>query len=115
VAVIYGISEATAKFLKKLPKDIKRLDQIEDILSQKKQELDAIEDKGIANKFNRWRKQRVISKIEENIDNSEHTGAIGEQVALWKFNQLPDDFHVFCGVNKKLKNYIRYKGRKDLK
>ena len=39
---------------------------------EKKQELDKIEDKGIGNKFNRWRKQRTINKIEDNIDNAEH-------------------------------------------
>jgi len=31
-----------------------------------KEEFDSIEDKGLKNKFSRWRKKRQIKKIEEN-------------------------------------------------
>ena len=115
MAIIYGISEATKEFLKKMPKQIQRLDEIDDVSRELKQELDSIEDKGIGNKFNRWRKQRVINKIEDNIDNVEHAGAKGENLALGKLSELPDVFHVFCGVNKELKKYVTYRRRRDLK
>ena len=115
MAIIYGISEAEKKFLKKLPKQIQSLDAIDDVSKDLRQELDSIENKGIGNKFNRWRKQRVINKIKDNIDNIEHAGAKGEHLALEKLSELPDDFHIFCGVNKELKNYVTYRRRRDLK
>jgi hypothetical protein len=115
MAIIYGMSEATKKFLKKLPKQIQNLEEIDDVSRDLKQELDSIEDKGLGNKFNRWRKQRTINKIKDNTDNVEHAGAKGEEIALKKLSELSDDFHIFCGVNKDLKNYVSYRKKRDLK
>jgi len=115
VAIIYGISEATKEFLKKLPKEVKSLDDIDKFHREMKQEFDSIEDKGLGNKFSRWRKKRQINKIEDNIDGVEHAGAKGEFLALEKLAKLPDDYHIFCGVNKELKNYVTYRRRRDLK
>jgi len=115
VAIIYGISEATKEFLKKLPKEVKSLDDIDNVHKEMKEEFDSVEDKGLKNKFSRWRKKRQIDKIEDNIDGVEHAGAKGEILALEKLSELPDDYHVFCGVNKDLGKYITYRRRRDLK
>jgi len=115
MAIIYGISEATKKFLKKLPNEVKSLDDIDKVHKEMKEEFDSIEDKGLGNKFSRWRKKRQINKIEDNIDGVEHAGAKGEILALEKLSELPDDYHIFCGVNKDLGKYIRYRRRRDLK
>ena len=45
----------------------------------------------------------------------EHKGARGEVLALEKLSEIPDDFHIFCGVNKELKNYITYRRERNLK
>jgi hypothetical protein len=115
MAIIYGISEASKKFLKKLPKEVKSLDDIDNVHSELKEEFDSIEDKGLKNKFSRWRKQRQINKIEDNVDGVEHAGAKGEIIALEKLSELPDNYHVFCGVNKDLGKYVTYRRRRDLK
>jgi len=115
MALVYGISEATKDFLKKLPKQIQRLDEINEVHRELKQEFNAIEDKGLGNKFARWQKNRVIKKIENNIDNVEHAGAKGEIIALEKLSELPNNFHIFCGVNKDLGKYVRYRRRRDLR
>jgi len=115
VAKIYGISEATKEFLNKLPKEVQSLDDIDKVHKEMKEEFDSIEDKGLGNKFSRWRKKRQINKIEDNIDGVEHAGAKGEMLALEKLLELPDDYHVFCGVNKDLGKYITYRRRRDLK
>ncbi len=115
MAIIYGISEATKEFLKKLPKEVKSLDDIDKVHKEMKEEFDSIKDKGLGNKFSRWRKKRQINKIEDNIDGVEHAGAKGEILALEKLSELPDDYHIFCGVNKDLGKYIRYRRRRDLK
>jgi len=80
-----------------------------------KEEFDSIEDRGLGNKFSRWRKKRQINKIEDNLDGVEHAGAKGEMLALEKLSELPDDYHIFCGVNKDLGKYITYRRRRDLK
>jgi len=115
MALVYGISEATKDFLKKLPKQIQRLDEINEVHRELKQEFNAIEDNGLGNKFARWQKNRVIKKIENNIDNVEHAGAKGEIIALEKLSELPNNFHIFCGVNKDLGKYVRYRRRRDLR
>ena len=115
MAKIYGISEATKEFLNKLPKEVQSLDDIGKVHKEMKEEFDSIEDKGLGNKFSRWRKKRQINKIEDNIDGVEHAGAKGEMLALEKLLELPDDYHVFCGVNKDLGKYITYRRRRDLK
>lgn len=115
MAKIYGISEATKEFLNKLPKEVQSLDGIDKVHQEMKEEFDSIEDKGLGNKFSRWRKKRQINKIEDNIDGVEHAGAKGEMLALEKLSELPDDYHVFCGVNKDLGKYITYRRRRDLK
>lgn len=115
MAIIYGISEATKDFLKKMPKDVKSLDDIDKIHQKLTQEYDDLENKGLIAKFSRWNKKRQIKKIEENTDSKEHKGARGEVQALEKLSELPDDFHIFCGVNKELKNYVTYRRKRNLK
>ena len=115
MAIIYGISEATKEFLKKLPKEVQSLEDIDKVHRKMKEEFDSIEDRGLGNKFSRWRKKRQINKIEDNLDGVEHAGAKGEMLALEKLSELPDDYHIFCGVNKDLGKYITYRRRRDLK
>jgi len=115
VAIIYGISEATKKFLKKLPNEVESLDDIDKVHRKMKEEFDSIEDKGLGNKFSRWRKKRQINKIDDNLDGIEHAGAKGETLAIEKLSELPDDYHVFCGVNKDLGKYITYRRKRNLK
>ena len=42
MAIIYGISEATKEFLKKMPKDVKSIDDIEKIHQKLTQEYDEL-------------------------------------------------------------------------
>ena len=115
MAITYGMSEATKEFLKKLPKRVRSLEDIETVSQKLQQELDSIEDKGLINKFNRWRKQLILNNIKENTNNAEHAGAKGEEIALKKLSELPDDFHVFCGVNQELENYVTYREKRNLR
>ena len=115
MAIVYGFSQAELEFLKNLPKEVKSLDDIDKIHKKMKGEFDSIEDKGLGNKFARWRKKRQINKIEDNIDGVEHAGAKGEMLALEKLSELPDDYHIFCGVNKDLGHYITYRRKRNLK
>ena len=115
MAIIYGISEATKEFLKKMPKDVKSLEDIDKIHQKLTAEYEELENKGLIAKFSRWNKKRQINKIEENTDSIEHKGARGEVVALEKLSELSDDYHIFCGVNKRLKNYVTYRRKRNLR
>ena len=63
MAVIYGISEATKEFLKKMPKQVKSLEDIDKIHQKLTQEYDDLENKGLIAKFSRWNKKRQIKKL----------------------------------------------------
>ena len=65
--------------------------------------------------FQDGKKKRQINKIKDNIDGVEHAGAKGEILALEKLSELPDDYHIFCGVNKDLGKYITYRRKRNLK
>ena len=114
MAIIYGVSEAEKNFLKKLPKEVKSMDDIEEVERKLTTDLNELENAGIRGMFGRWNKKRKLSKIEENKDSADHRGAHGEILALEKLSELNDDFHVFCGVNKELKNYVTYRGERNL-
>ena len=115
MAIIYGISEAEKEFLKKLPKEVRSIDDISMVHQKLSEEYDSLKNKGIFGKLSRWNKKRKIDKIEENQDSIEHRGAQGEILALEKLSQLNDNYHIFCGVNKELKNYVTYKRKRNLK
>ncbi len=115
MAIIYGYPDSEINFLAKLPKEVKSIDDIHEVHKEMKQEFDSIEDKGLGNKFSRWRKKRQINKIEENKDSPLHIGARGELRVLDKLTELSNDFHVMCGVNMDLGRYITYDGKKNLR
>ena len=115
MAIIYGYPDSEINFLAELPKEVKSIDDIHEVHKEMKQEFDSIEDKGLGNKFSRWRKKRKINKIEDNIDSPLHRGAKGELKVLDKLSEPSDDYHVMCGVNMDLGHYITYNGRKNLR
>ena len=67
MAIIYGISEATKEFLKNMPKEVKSLEDVSKIHQKLTEEYDALENKGIISKFNRWNKKRKMNKISDRI------------------------------------------------
>ena len=91
MAIIYGISEATKEFLKKMPKEVKSLENIEEIHQKLTEEYGDLENKGLIAKFGRWNKKRKINKIEENTNSIEHKGARGEVPVLEQLSELSDE------------------------
>ena len=91
MAIIYGYADTEKRLLDKLPKEVESLDDIDRVHKEMKEEFDSIEDKGLKNKFSRWRKKRQINKIEDNTGTPLHHGAKGELSVLDKLDELPDD------------------------
>jgi len=113
VARIYGYTDTEVRLLDKLPKEVESLDDIARVHKDMSEEYDSIEDKGLRNKFSRWKKKRKINKIEDHKDSPLHQGAKGEQSVLDKLDELPDYYHVLCGVDMDLGRYVTYKRRKS--
>ena len=115
MAIIYGHSDSAKRFLDKLPDEVETIRDIPRVHQEMKQEFDSIEDNGLKNKFNRWKKKRQIDKIVENKESPLHKGAKGELKVLEKLCDLSNDFHIMCGVNMDLGKYISYNGEWDLR
>lgn len=115
MAIIYGQPDSEKRFLRKLPDKVEKLGDISQVHQELKHEFDSIEDNGLKNKFNRWRKKRQINKIEEHKESSLHKGAKGELRVLDKLSQLSNDFHVMCGVYMDLGEYVSYNGKWNLR
>ncbi len=75
MARIYGNTDTGVRLLNELPKEIESIDDIERVHKDMKEEFDSIEDKGLKNKFSRWKKKRKINKIEDHKDSPLHQGA----------------------------------------
>jgi len=112
MAIIYGITDTERRLLKKLPNEVKTIEDIPRVHQDMKQEFDSIEDKGLINKFKRWDKKRQINKIEKNKGSPLYRGAKGELAVLEKLSELDDNYHVLCGVRIDLGRYVTYPYRK---
>ncbi len=115
MAIIYGRTDTEKRLLDKLPKQVNSIYDIDKVQQEFQEEFDSIEDRGIRNKFSRWRKKREIKKIENNKDTPLHSGTKGELRALNTLSKLDDNHHIFCGVNMELPYYVTYNGKKNLK
>ena len=112
MAIIYGIPDSKRRLLKKLPDEVKTIEDIPRVLKEKKQEFDSIEDDGFTNRLKRWNKKRQINQIEKNKGSPLHRGAKGESIVLKKLSELDDDYHVLCGVRIDLGRYVTYPYRR---
>ncbi len=115
MAIIYGHPDSEKRFLNKLPDEVETIRDISRVQQKMQNDFDSIEDNGIRNKFNRWKKKRQINKIEENKGSPLHKGAKGELEVLEKLCELSNDFHVMCGVNMDLGKYVPYNGEWNLR
>ena len=94
-------------------KEIKKIKELE-----KKQELHIdIWKKNPEGIFNKIQKETIseIKEFDRVKKDKVYVGAKGELSALDVLSQLPNYFHVFCGVNVKLSKYVTYNGKRNLR
>ena len=67
--------------------------------------------------FNREQNDIIleIKQLQRVLDLPDYPGAIGEISVLNHLKNLGDTYHVFCDLNIKLKDYVRYKGTRNLR
>lgn len=113
MAIIYGHADSEKQLLNNYPKEVTKIEDIPKMHEYFKEKLKE-EEKGFFAPFRKWNKQRQVNKFEKNKDSPLHPGAKGELQVLKKLSQLGDNYHVFCGVNIGLSNYVTYNGKKNL-
>lgn len=114
MAIIYGRADSEKQLLNKYPKRVQKIDDINRVHKEMKEEL-ANEKGGFIGGIKKWNKKRQINKFEKNKDDPFHAGAKGELSTLDVLSQLSDDYHILCGVNLALPNYVTYNGKKNLR
>ncbi len=114
MVIIYGHAESEKELLKNYPDEVERIEDIPKMYEHFKDKLEE-EDKGFFAGLRKWNKQRQVNKFENNKDNPFHAGAKGELRVLEKLSQLSDNYHVLCGLNIGLSNYVTYNGKKNLR
>jgi len=112
VATIYGITDSERRLLKKLPDEVKTIEDIPRVHQKMEHEFDSIENKGLGNKLKRWSKKRQINKIIKNKGSPLHRGAKGELKVLKRLSELDDNYHVLCDVRIDLGHFVTYPFRK---
>jgi len=115
MAIIYGRADSEKQLLNKYPKRVQKIEDISRVHQEMKEEVEKHETKGLVNKMKIWNKKRQVNKFEKNKDDLFHPGAKGELRTLEELSRLSDDYHVLCGVNIGLPNYITYNGQKNLR
>ena len=115
MAIIYGLPDSEKQLLDMYPKSVKKIEDIDKVHQELKEELESHPDKGLVSKIQKWSKQRQVNRFEKNKDDPFHAGAGGEIEALEKLSKLSDDYHIFCGINAILPYFVRYNGHKNLR
>jgi len=114
MAIIYGRAESE-KQLDKYPKTVQSIDDIDRIHQEIRKDILTELETGIFGGIKKRNKKRQINKFEKNKDLPLDIGASGELQVIDVLSQLPDDYHVLCGVNLQLPKYVTYNGKKNLK
>lgn len=56
-----------------------------------------------------------IAHLDRIISSSDYSGAYGEVKVLKELSKLDDSYHVVCDANVSLRDYVRYRGTRNLK
>jgi len=123
MAIIYGIADSERNLLDKLPNEVENVDDIERAKEQfvKKwgkerywysgKSLDGIIFSGIK----RWYYKRQLNKFQYKKIGKLKTGTKGENKVIDELSKLDDSYHIMCGIDIELQNWVTYNGKKNLK
>jgi len=115
MAIIYGRADSEKQLLDLYPKRVQTIEDIDRVHQELRKEIQETLEEGLFAGIKRWNKKRIINKFEKSKDDPLHAGAKGELSTLDVLKQLPNDYHIMCGVNLALPKYVTYNGKKNLK
>ncbi len=105
MAIIYG--RADSEKLDQYPNQVQALEDIDKVHQDLRKEIKETFDAGVFGGIKKWNKKRQINKFEKNKDDPLHAET-SELNTLDILKKLSDEFHVLCGVNLALPDYITY-------
>jgi len=123
LAIVYGIADSERELLEKLPNEVKSIDDIDrvrkDFYRKMKKQRYGYHRKsllGIAfSEIKRFHYKRQLDKFQYKKIGKLRTGTHGENDVIDELSKLDDNYHVLCGVEIELDNWVTYNGQKNLK
>ena len=114
MARVKGKLDSEQSYVKLFPRSIRSLQDAD--LARRKMEGKLKERKlGMWTGYNKWRIKKKLRKYKTKKARTLYYGALGELETLRKLTNLNNNYHVFCGVKIRFKNYIEYGGKKNLR
>ena len=113
MAVIHGSSDSERRLLRKLPREVKSLDMMEDVMVEFNGKHKNAS--GWLAGLKRWNYRRQIGKIRNGMKDPLLFGAAGEKAVLGRLSVLDDSYHVFCNIHIDLPYTVRYRGKRNLR
>lgn len=121
MAIIYGIADSEKNLLDKLPNEVKNVDDMERVRKQfyekmKKQRYGRKSLVGtIFAEIKRYHYKRQVDKFQYKKIGKLETGTKGENKVIDELSKLDDSYHILCGIDIELPNWVTYNGKKNLK
>jgi len=123
VAIIYGIADSERNLLDKLPNEVKNVEDMDKVRKEfykkmKKQRY-GFHRKSIggiiSSEIKRWYYKRQVDKFQYKKIGKLKTGTKGENKVIDELSKLNDSYHIMCGIDIELPNWVTYNGKKNLK
>ena len=123
MAIIYGIADSEKNLLAKLPKEVKNVEDMDrvrkEFYKKMKRQRYGYGRKGIGgiifSEIKRWHYKRQVDKFQYKKIGKLKTGTKGENKVIDELSNLDDNYHIMCGMDIELSNWVTYNGKKNLK
>jgi len=123
VAFIYGIADSEKNLLDKLPNEVKNVEDMDrvrkDFYRKMKKQRYGWHKKSlfglVTSEIKRYHYKRQVDKFQYKKVGKLKTGTHGENKVIDELSKLNDSYHVMCGVEIELPNWVTYNGKKNLK
>lgn len=123
MAIIYGIADSEKNLLDKLPKEVKNVEDMDrvrkEFYKKMKKQRYGYGRKGIGgiifSEIKRWHYKRQVDKFQYKKIGKLETGTKGENKVIDELSKLDDSYHIMCGIDIELPNWVTYNGKKNLK
>ena len=121
MAIIYGIADSEKNLLDKLPNEVKNVDDMDRVRKQfygkmKKQRYGRKSLVGtVFAEIKRYHYKRQVDKFQYKKIGKLKTGTKGENKVIDELSKLDDSYHIMCGIDIELHNWVTYNGKKNLK
>jgi len=123
VAIIYGTADSEKNLLDKLPNEVKNVEDMDrvrkEFYKKMKKQRYGYGRKGIGgiifSEIKRWHYKRQVDKFQYKKIGKLKTGTKGENKVIDELSKLDDSYHIMCGIDIELPNWVTYNGKKNLK